>query len=66
MYVNFKNVTYSLHAVEQLAAFVIGDVKALLTEVSREELRETGDCGCDQVIIWILAGEGWLEQDGTL
>lgn len=66
-YIRLKNrYSYLLHSLEELAALVIGDVEALAAEVGGEELGEAGHGGCDHVVIRILAGEGGLEEHGSL
>ena len=61
-----ENQIYLLHVFEELAASIIGDVECLRSEVGREELRERGDLGDYSMIIWVLSGEGWLEENCCL
>ncbi len=58
--------SYLLHALEELAASIVGDVEGSLAEVGREEVGEGGNSVVLGVVIRVLAGEGRLEQDGSL
>ena len=62
----FLRFNYPLHGIKELSASVVGDVEGGLTEVSSEEIVKAGQGVVLRVVVWVLAGEGRLEETGGL